>query len=114
MEAIFFGDGNNTNGLKLRRINNLSEEEYILFFREVNIGRKSENIVCINSEKVSDIHAKIRYRDNQYWIEDLKSENGTWVNGKRIQSGEEVALGKISDISLGDVKVHFRGGKDSG
>ena len=33
---------------------------------------------------VSRIHAVIRHNERGWWIEDLNSSNGTWVNGRRI------------------------------
>src|SRR6185295_4866268 len=34
---------------------------------------------------VSRKHSRLFFDGNEYWIEDLKSTNGTWVNGDSIQ-----------------------------
>jgi adenylate cyclase len=48
---------------------------------------------------VSHVHARLTYEDGEYWIEDLSSENGTWVNDRRIQ--EKIRLPYGSKIRLG-------------
>ena len=50
----------------------------------ITIGRASDNSVCINESGISSKHAKIFSENNQVYIEDLNSTNGTFVNGKRI------------------------------
>lgn len=51
------------------------------------IGRRSDCQIFVPDMRVSRQHARIR-RDNQVWsIEDLGSNNGTYVNGQRVQSG---------------------------
>lgn len=51
------------------------------------IGRRSDCQIFVPDMRVSRQHARIR-RENQQWaIEDLGSNNGTYVNGQRVQSG---------------------------
>jgi sigma-B regulation protein RsbU (phosphoserine phosphatase) len=58
----------------------LGEGDYI-------IGRRSDCQIFVPDMRVSRQHARIR-RENQQWaIEDLGSNNGTYVNGQRVQSG---------------------------
>lgn len=54
---------------------------------EILIGRKVDKGNFLVDEKyksVSRIHAKIIKESNDYYIEDLDSANGTYVNGSRI------------------------------
>jgi len=98
------------NAIKIRRRNNYSDEEkYIILIREMTIGRSKSNGIFLDSEKVSDIHAKVFYRDGQYWIEDLNSRHGTWVNGNKVAPGDEASLGKQAEIIIGDVNLSFQG-----
>jgi pSer/pThr/pTyr-binding forkhead associated (FHA) protein len=57
----------------------------------LTIGRHPSNIVHINDEAISGRHAVIEMEPNkhfanhkEYWLEDLDSTNGTYVNGKRV------------------------------
>jgi len=94
--------------IRLRRRNNYSSgEEYIILVREITIGTSKGNGIIVIGDKVHDRHARILYRDNQYWIEDLNSRHGTWVNGQEIEPGIEVPLGRISGILLGDTTLKF-------
>lgn len=58
----------------------LGEGDYI-------IGRRSDCQIFVPDMRVSRQHARIRREDQQWAIEDLGSNNGTYVNGQRVQSG---------------------------
>lgn len=65
---------------------------------EYTIGRLSENTIHLSDLGVSGHHARIFRAIDGYVIEDLKSRNGTWVNGTRIfhatlQHGDLVRVG---------------------
>ena len=56
-----------------------------LSFGELSIGRASDNDVRITDSTVSSHHARIFTYLNSSYIEDLKSSNGTFINGKRVE-----------------------------
>jgi hypothetical protein len=69
----------------------LTEPEYTL-------GRHSENAIQLLDLGISGHHARIFRGPEGYVIEDLKSRNGTWLNGTRIfhailQNNDELRLG---------------------
>ena len=70
------------------------------------IGRGKATLI-IKSDKVSRVHAEIDILDDKFWIRDVTSKNGTYVNGVRI---EDYQMIKDDDtISLGnDIRFHFR------
>jgi pSer/pThr/pTyr-binding forkhead associated (FHA) protein len=67
----------------------------------VTIGRNPGNDIHIDNLAVSSHHAAIRKVMNTYFIEDLQSTNGTFVNEKKIDKyelldGDQVIIGKHS------------------
>lgn len=69
----------------------LSEPEYL-------VGRQQENNIRISDLGVSGFHARIFRTTEGFAIEDLKSRNGTWINGGRIfhatlRNGDHLRLG---------------------
>ena len=61
-----------------------------------------------NSEVVSRVHANLRVEGDVYYIEDVGSSNGTYINGlplaagnrHRLRQGDRIALGKGDKISF--------------
>jgi len=51
----------------------------------INIGRLARSELHLPFEGVSRQHARILWKDGGYWLEDLGSANGTFVQGNRIQ-----------------------------
>jgi tetratricopeptide (TPR) repeat protein len=69
------------------------------------IGRAPTNDVQIDQELVSNFHAVIELRDQQYWIVDLNSSNGTFVNGASVKAcqlheGDRVRLGEVVEFKF--------------
>lgn len=72
--------------------------------RPVTIGRDATNTIAIDSPFVSKAHAIFQYANGEYVIEDLKSANGTKLNGAPIS----VSVVKPGDvIELGDQRIRF-------
>jgi len=61
-------------------------------------GRHISNALPLPDQEVSRHHARIFPRDGQFFVADLDSRNGVFVNGEKIreqslQPGDEIALG---------------------
>jgi len=52
------------------------------------IGRKPDNDIVIDNQAVSGHHAKISREENDFFIEDTNSLNGTYVNGQKVFKSE--------------------------
>lgn len=52
----------------------------------LHIWRHAHNAIALPDARVSGVHALLQQTDSGWWIEDLGSTNGTWVNGKRINA----------------------------
>ena len=66
----------------------------------VAAGRHPDSAVFLDDITVSRHHAEIRWLDDEYWIVDAGSLNGTYVNGIQVQalpltSGDEIQIGKF-------------------
>jgi VWFA-related protein len=68
------------------------------------IGALPENDVSIPSSAVSRYHAEIHVRGSRVEIEDLRSRNGTEVNGRRVQTH---ALKRGDRIGIADVELVY-------
>src|SRR5271165_5668104 len=55
---------------------------------ETVIGRAADAGIRLDDDGVSRKHARVVQRDNQVWIEDLESANGTFVNDGRVDRGQ--------------------------
>jgi membrane-bound lytic murein transglycosylase D len=62
------------------------------------VGRSRECDLQIEENSVSRIHLHVRFDGRQWWLKDLESANGTFMNGVRIQ---EVPLPDSTEIELG-------------
>jgi len=89
LEIIGFGEEN--------KVIELGEEEVI-------IGRTPECGICLSVDNVSRQHARVFFRNEEYFIEDLGSTNGTYVNGIKVV---RCVLRNSDQINIGGVKVLF-------
>jgi len=74
------------------------------------LGRGQENTIRLDDLSVSRRHARIAYRQGGYWISDLGSMGGTWVNGTRLNAPRRIAAAEVIDIGLCRLTVSFAGG----
>jgi diguanylate cyclase (GGDEF)-like protein len=78
------------------------------------IGRSSKNDLFLDQESVSRHHARITFDGAEYWVTDLNSTNGTFVNDvsareQRLRDGDQVRVGRsILKFMTGEnVEVHY-------
>jgi pSer/pThr/pTyr-binding forkhead associated (FHA) protein len=69
------------------------------------VGRSSDNDIQMKDRSVSRKHLKILKKSNQYFIEDLQSANGTFVDGKPLFSGDEFEVKEGLPITIGNMVV---------
>ncbi|MFZ5482149.1 MAG: FHA domain-containing protein [Myxococcota bacterium] len=81
--------------------------------RPLYIGRASTNDIVLLDDTASSRHLTVWAAGGRCWAEDLKSRNGTWVNGKRVigvielREGDELRLGErtVARVARTDVEV---------
>ena len=81
--------------------------EYALDRPVLSIGRRDENDIVIDHMGVSGTHAQIAMEGQSVILTDLKSTNGTFVNGQRV---ERVELRPNDWISIGKHIVTLKAG----
>lgn len=81
-------------------------KEVTLVKERTTLGRRPYNDIVIENLAVSGEHAVLTMRDGKVTIEDLRSTNGTFVNGRAIQK-HELLHGDLLDI--GRYKIRFLG-----
>jgi PAS domain S-box-containing protein len=72
----------------------------------VVIGRHPTCDIRITDDTVSRRHACILEQDDGYYVEDLGSRNGTYVNGRKL--AKSVRLSNLDKINIFDTTVEFR------
>lgn len=80
---------------------------YLLKWDIIIIGRNPDNSISIDDATISDQHAKIRRDEkNRFFIYDLLSDNGVFINDKKLLRPKE--LNDFDEIQLGRTKLIFR------
>lgn len=78
----------------------LSPQLYHFNLPEVTIGRSPACECLINEDSISSQHARLSFHHAQWWLEDLASTNGTFLNNDKLTtptvviSGDEIRCGE--------------------
>ena len=68
--------------------------DFVLVANEIRIGRTSENDIVVPGKSTSRHHASLFIDEGRFWVQDMNSKNGTFVNQRKVSK---------SDVSKGDV-----------
>lgn len=98
--------------IKIAVLVSLNPEEYVnilLYREETRIGKGGRQAdVCIDRDVISRVHAKILRREEEYFLMDLDSTNGTYINGKRLGGDGMEKLQQGDRISFADLEYIFQ------
>lgn len=79
----------------------------------VTLGRSSPgqqvDLDLAPDDRVSRLHARITYENGEYWIEDLGSNSGTWVDSQRIRA--KARLTPASQVKVGQTTIEVEMGE---
>lgn len=91
-------------------IQNEDISEKIYLTKDINkLGRLASEVDnLIQGRAVGKVHAQILVNENEYFIEDLNSKNGTFINGNRLKIGERIKLSDGDKVSLANVHLIFK------
>jgi hypothetical protein len=82
-----------------------TRERYPLSRDRVTIGRSRESDIFLPDQWLSRHHAAIEERPDGYWVSDLKSKNGTLLNGEPVRGWHRLRPGDV--ITLGEHTLTF-------
>lgn len=73
-------------------------KQYVLGQKRMLIGRTDRSNILVDDSSVSREHASIERRDARFILEDLKSTNGTFINGEVVDvrvlnHGDKIRIG---------------------
>ncbi len=71
------------------------------------IGRTNGNDLIISGRTVSRQHARLWFSNGYWYLADMQSANGTFVNNARLQPNQPVALNDGDVLNFGDEVVLF-------
>jgi pSer/pThr/pTyr-binding forkhead associated (FHA) protein len=77
---------------------------------EINlIGRAKDNTLILDEGTVSGYHARLSYQQEQWWLEDLGSRNGTFLNDLPLTEPLVITYG--DELGFGNVRMQMVSGK---
>ena len=71
----------------------------------ISIGRDADNIICLDDALVSRRHAVIQKVKDDFFVEDLGSTNGTFVNGHPVPPGKYARLHPADVVQIGRTQL---------
>jgi len=72
---------------------------------ETRLGRSPDSEIVLPGPFASNHHARLYRKNGQYWLEDLGSRNGTYLNGFLLNGPAVLANG--DKIGIGDITLRF-------
>jgi hypothetical protein len=79
----------------------------VVLYPEHTLGRSKSCLLRVSHPGVSALHAVIFWADEAWFIKDLGSRNGTFVNGRRLAAGVREPLTKGVKLELGAAGPEF-------
>lgn len=84
-------------------------KRYVLEDGPVLLGRGSDSHIVLENDSVSRRHARIEPRSGKWYISDLESTNGTYVNDSVVHSHQ---LRRGDQVKIGDTILKYLSGSD--
>jgi pSer/pThr/pTyr-binding forkhead associated (FHA) protein len=72
----------------------------------VSIGRSERSTIKLDDSYISQSHARLYARDGAWFVEDLGSTNGTFVNDRRVSAPVQVRAGDV--VRVGKTVLELR------
>ena len=82
---------------------------YPIAFLDMSMGRGDDVDVRLHDRTVSRHHARLLHRGDAYFVEDLATTNGIYVNGQRVKDTQRLQTGDV--LELGHTVLRFDAGE---
>lgn len=81
----------------------MADKRWVVSEALVTIGREPERDVYLPDESVSRLHAQIVRQRDGYFVSDLRSSNGTFLNGRQLTAPALLSAGDV--LRLGEIEL---------
>lgn len=99
-------------GEQLKSYTDTKPASYLMFnnrkvdlVAKITIGRESDNDVVVDNKLASRHHAVIQKIKDAYFLKDVGSTNGTYVNAVKIPTDKYVKLNPNDVITIGNMRL---------
>jgi hypothetical protein len=94
--------------LILKALDEINYNDIIISTFPFFIGKLKKNVdYCLEKDVISRYHAKITTEDERYFITDLNSTNGTYINGEALMTYQKKEIKIGDEIVLADIRFLF-------
>lgn len=84
------------------------EETQLLVGRQgLRVGRTRDNQLALENREISRQHMRIVWREDKYFVEDLNSSNGTWLNDNRLTPRDLYELRPDDTVRVGPYLIRI-------
>ena len=88
----------------LQLVSKMTGEVIVVSFFPFTIGKNKKVVqYCIDSDVVSRRHVQLTKENQKYYITDLHSTNGTWVNDRQLMPGRAYELHQGETVKIADI-----------
>lgn len=101
-------------GQRLESLADADKVSYLVFnnskiklVAKITIGRSADNDIVIDNKLTSRYHAMIQKIKNDFYLRDIGSTNGTFINGKRLPADKYVKLQAGDKVTIGNTNLIF-------
>lgn len=86
--------------------------------KTLKIGRSDQNDIIIDETDVSNVHAEVEFDHDGFYLTDIQSKNGTFIDGeliisRKLKNGNVITIGSYSLLFKYDVSENFHEEADS-
>ncbi len=82
------------------RSDKMNDQQWMLLKDEMTIGRGEECDIVLPTRQISRQHARIYREDDSYYIQDLESRNGTWVNRQPLKGTRRLYDNDLIQVAM--------------